>query len=88
MIYPMAPNGIYRNWDNLGDGLGVLMYDRKDTTVVNLYETEEYKEYLSLIRDWNQKGYLYDLSLIHIWQRVSGCSLCFLDRWMKRVIRE
>ncbi len=62
MIYPMAPNGIYRNWDNLGDGLGVLMYDRKDTTVVNLYETEEYKEYLSLIRDWNQKGYLYDTS--------------------------
>ena len=73
MIYPMAPNGIYKNWDNLGDGLGVLMYDRMDTTVVNLYETEEYREYLSLIRDWNQKGYLYDTS------RNSGSNAYYLS---------
>ena len=62
LIYPLAPNGIYRNWDLLGDGLGVLMYDRMDTTVVNLYETEEYLQYLTLLRDWHQKGYLYDTS--------------------------
>ena len=62
LIYPLAPNSIYRNWDMLGDGLGVLMYDRMDTTVVNLYETEEYQQYLALLRDWNLKGYLYDTS--------------------------
>lgn len=62
LIYPLAPNGIYRNWDFLGDGLGVLMYSRMDTTVVNLYETEEYLHYLTLLRDWQQKGYLYDTS--------------------------
>ena len=39
---------------------GVLMLERdfKDTTLVNLYETEEYKEYVERMYDWAQKGYI------------------------------
>ncbi len=59
-LYPIASLSYYKNWDSLGDHLGVLLYDRMDTTVVNLYETPEYREYVSLIREWYLNGYLYD----------------------------
>lgn len=59
-VYPIGSASYYSNWDMLGDGLGVLMYSRMDTEVVNLYETPEYESFLCLIREWYQSGYLYD----------------------------
>lgn len=37
---------------------GVLM-GTESTTVVNLYETEEYKDYIQHMREWNLAGYIY-----------------------------
>ena len=47
-----------QTWDPLSDSFGVLMNDGQDTTVVNLYETEEYKVRLNRIKDWYQTGYI------------------------------
>lgn len=44
--------------DILGDGYGVLMNRGQETTVANYFETQEYKDYVSLFYDWGQKGYL------------------------------
>jgi putative aldouronate transport system substrate-binding protein len=44
--------------DALTDGFGVLMNYGQDTKVVNLYETEEFKQFAKTIYDWNQKGFL------------------------------
>lgn len=45
--------------DGLGDYYGVLM-DIERPEVVNLFETEEFLDFLKMIRQWQQKGYLYD----------------------------
>ncbi len=45
-------------FDALTDGFGVLMDYGQDTKVVNLYETEEFKQFANTIYDWNQKGFL------------------------------
>ncbi len=45
------------NWDTLTDGLGVLMDYGQDTTVVNLYETDLYRELCSTLREWYLAGY-------------------------------
>lgn len=45
------------SWDALVDNLGVIMYDDPEH-VVNLYETELYKELCLTMRDWNSKGYI------------------------------
>ena len=42
----------------LTDGFGVLMDHGQDTTVVDYYETDEYKEFVETMYDWQQKGYL------------------------------
>lgn len=44
--------------DNLGDGMGVLMLDDNNTTVVNLYETPQYQEAVELVRKWYTAGYI------------------------------
>lgn len=44
-------------WDGLIDNLGVVMYDNPDE-VVNLYETDTYKELCTIAYEWNQKGYV------------------------------
>ncbi|MGG4205617.1 ABC transporter substrate-binding protein [Paenibacillus jamilae] len=44
-------------YDNLGDGLGVLI-GNENHKVVNLYGTEEYTSLLKTMRDWYQKGYV------------------------------
>ena len=43
-----------------GTGSGVIMLenDFKDTTIVNLFETEEYKEFAERTYSWVQKGYV------------------------------
>ena len=45
-------------WDGLGDEYGVLLDPTSDTTVVNLFESEEYKEYVTLMREWYEAGYV------------------------------
>ncbi len=62
-IIPVVPsNGeLVRNWgwDTLGDdmtNLGVLMDKGKELKVVNLYETEFYKEFVTRMRKWYNEG--------------------------------
>lgn len=46
-------------WDSLGDemvNLGVLSDMAQDTTVVNLYETEQYKKLVTTMYKWMQEG--------------------------------
>lgn len=46
-------------WDSLGDemvNLGVLPDMATDTTVVNLYETEQYKNLVTTMYNWMQEG--------------------------------
>lgn len=43
--------------DMLGDGIGVLI-GNDNYNVVDLYETEEYKDIVCTMRDWYQKGYI------------------------------
>ena len=45
-------------FDALTDGFGVLMDYGQSTKVVNLYETDEFKQFVNTMYDWNQKGYL------------------------------
>lgn len=61
-VYPLVSNGggsiIHMiPVDDLGDGLGVIVDATKgDTTVVNLYETAEYKEFADRMHRWAQEG--------------------------------
>lgn len=50
----------YRSWDPLGDSLGVLMDCGQSDTVVNLYQTEEYRQLCLLWHEWNREGYVLD----------------------------
>ncbi|MDT8860207.1 ABC transporter substrate-binding protein [Alkalihalobacillus sp. MEB130] len=43
-------------FDNLGDFFGVLPNDSDNLEVVNLYETDEYKEFVSTMRRWYTEG--------------------------------
>lgn len=43
--------------DFLTDGFGVLADYGQSTEVVNLYETDEFKEFATLMYEWNQAGY-------------------------------
>ena len=36
----------------------MMIHKEKDTTVVDYYETDEYKEFVETMYDWQQKGYL------------------------------
>lgn len=61
-MYPCVPNGGSMNFptwssDVMGDSLGVLencLTD--DTTVVNLYETDTFREYCEMMYRWVQEG--------------------------------
>lgn len=43
--------------DLLTDGFGALMDFGQSTEVVNLYETDEFRDFVTLMKDWNDKGY-------------------------------
>ena len=48
----------FQTWDNAGvDRLGVVMYNNP-TQIVNLFETDEYKEMVTVLHDFQEKGYL------------------------------
>lgn len=59
---PEPMNNGYIEYDKLGGSLatGVLMLNRsfEDTTVYDLFETEEYQKYCELRYDWAKKGYI------------------------------
>lgn len=44
--------------DSLGDGLGVLVVADDNTKVVNLYETDIYRQAVEASRKWYQAGYI------------------------------
>lgn len=44
--------------DGLGDSLGVLLNSGDNLNVVNYYETEVYKNNVTMLRDWYKKGYI------------------------------
>ncbi|GGH35061.1 ABC transporter substrate-binding protein [Paenibacillus segetis] len=65
-LTPIVPGGAgssvsmlvgYNQYDLLGDGVGVLM-DRNELKVTNLYESSEYKAFLTKFHDWYTKGYI------------------------------
>lgn len=53
-----TPDTKYEMVDTLTDGFGVLLDHGQDTTVVDYYETDEYKDFVTTMYDWQQKGYL------------------------------
>lgn len=53
-----TPDTKYEMVDTLTDGFGVLMNHGQETTVENYYATEEYKDFVTTMYDWQQKGYL------------------------------
>ena len=59
---PEPMNNGYIEYDKLGGSLatGVLMLNRDftDTTVYNLFETEEYAQYCEMRYEWARKGYI------------------------------
>ena len=58
-IVPISEFGfISWTWDPLKDELGVLPDFGQAAQVVNLYETQQYREICHLINDWQHKGYL------------------------------
>lgn len=60
-LYPVVPEtdavpvGI-ANWDDLSNGLGVLMNYGEKLEVVNLYETQMYRDYVETMHRWYQEG--------------------------------
>lgn len=61
-LVPSSPGQTYLDnylfYDRLGDGIGVLPGYDNGLKVVNLYETQEYKDLLTRLRDWYQQGYI------------------------------
>lgn len=45
-------------WDGLGDEYGVILDAENSTEVVNLFETEEYKNLVELMHEWYVAGYV------------------------------
>ena len=65
-MYPCGQTGATASYGYVGmfdamggdQATGVLM-DTESTEIVNLYETDEYRDYLQHMRDWNLAGYIY-----------------------------
>lgn len=51
----------YTIWDPLSDNLGVLMNLGQSSRVVNLYETDEFREMCELVHLWKEKGFLQSM---------------------------
>ncbi len=46
------------DWDGLGDQYGVLLNPVHSAEVTNLYASQTYKEYITIMHDWYVKGYV------------------------------
>lgn len=53
-----SPLQFSRQWDKLGNDFGVLEDMGQSLTVVNLFETQAYKDYLDIYRNWYLSGYI------------------------------
>lgn len=49
-----------KDWDSLGDNLGVLMDRGAGGKIVNLYATQQYRDYVERIYRWRQNGWVMD----------------------------
>lgn len=59
-----AASSNYQLWDNIGlSRLGVVFYD-DPTQVVNLFETDEYRDFVTTLHDFSKKGYLNPDSIV------------------------
>lgn len=67
--------------DPLGDSLGTLAPNTDDTTVVNRFASEEYKERAALIKSWYDAGYINKdaATTTALWQEAAqaGTSACW-----------
>lgn len=48
---------VHYGFETISGGVGVIRIADESLQVVNMYETDEYKSLLKLMRDWYQKGY-------------------------------
>ena len=55
---PSDPMLTSYHWDGLGDEYGVLMDPVNSLEVTNLYESQEYKDYVTLMHQWYESGYI------------------------------
>lgn len=58
--YVDATMASWNSWDKLGDELGVLM-DINSAEVSNVYESEEFLEFVQQMYAWNKAGYVLDI---------------------------
>ena len=67
-------NYIKGQFDDISSGVGVAMDDDASdgVTVVNIYDTDEYKEMAKVAYDWNQKGYFMPDS--------TTCFFCYIHQ--------
>ncbi|WP_372631592.1 ABC transporter substrate-binding protein [Cohnella sp.] len=49
---------VYKFYDELGDNMGVLPHYDNGLKVVNLFETQEYADFVKRIREWYKAGYI------------------------------
>lgn len=50
----------FTDWDILNDCLGVLENLGQTTTVTNLFESEQYMEFIKLVQKWHELGFISD----------------------------
>lgn len=64
-----------------GENLGVIMYDGEADKIVNLYETEEYRDLVATLHDFSQKGYLNkDAAVLNDgYSQLTGNDMSFAD---------
>ncbi len=60
-LYNSSQYNRFTTFDTLVDSFGVIdmSEDHDNTDVVNMFETEHYKEYVTMMADWYDKGYIY-----------------------------
>ena len=60
-LYNSSQYNRFTEFDNMVDFFGVLdiLEDRDSTTIVNMFETEQFKDYVTMMADWYDKGYIY-----------------------------
>ena len=60
-LYNSSQYNRFTEFDNMVDFFGVLdlLEDRETTTIVNAFETQQYKDYVTMMADWYDKGYIY-----------------------------
>ena len=60
-LYNTSQYNRFTAFDTMVDSFGVLdlLADREGTQVVNMFETEQYKNYVTMTADWYEKGYIY-----------------------------